>query len=109
MFQLHIVHIRENVSDVTEAKKTQDGLAVLAFFIKVGSGIFNCPSPISASSLAGGLFVSIFKFYSITVAQDFNLPIFCRHSASTEFLYPFLHPACCYFFLFYSPLIKSNL
>ncbi|NXP31652.1 CAH4 anhydrase, partial [Leiothrix lutea] len=32
--ELHIVHIRENVSDVTEAKKTQDGLAVLAFFIK---------------------------------------------------------------------------
>ncbi|KFO85841.1 Carbonic anhydrase 4, partial [Buceros rhinoceros silvestris] len=33
--ELHIVHIREDVSDVTEAKKTADGLAVLAFFIKV--------------------------------------------------------------------------
>ncbi|NXH51113.1 CAH4 anhydrase, partial [Dicaeum eximium] len=32
--ELHIVHIREDVSDVTEAKKTPDGLAVLAFFIK---------------------------------------------------------------------------
>ncbi|NWR67410.1 CAH4 anhydrase, partial [Bucorvus abyssinicus] len=33
--ELHIVHIREDVSDVTEAKKNEDGLAVLAFFIKV--------------------------------------------------------------------------
>ncbi|NXY63284.1 CAH4 anhydrase, partial [Callaeas wilsoni] len=32
--ELHIVHIREDVSDVTEAKKTPDGLAVLAFFVK---------------------------------------------------------------------------
>ncbi|NXI12527.1 CAH4 anhydrase, partial [Irena cyanogastra] len=32
--ELHVVHIREDVSDVTEAKKTPDGLAVLAFFIK---------------------------------------------------------------------------
>ncbi|NXK65780.1 CAH4 anhydrase, partial [Sylvietta virens] len=32
--ELHIVHIREDVADVTEAKKTPDGLAVLAFFIK---------------------------------------------------------------------------
>ncbi|NXL71339.1 CAH15 anhydrase, partial [Leptocoma aspasia] len=32
--ELHIVHIREDVSDVTEAKKTPNGLAVLAFFIK---------------------------------------------------------------------------
>ncbi|NXO82203.1 CAH4 anhydrase, partial [Sitta europaea] len=32
--ELHIVHIREDVPDVTEAKKTPDGLAVLAFFIK---------------------------------------------------------------------------
>ncbi|NXB69599.1 CAH4 anhydrase, partial [Donacobius atricapilla] len=32
--ELHIVHIREDASDVTEAKKTPDGLAVLAFFIK---------------------------------------------------------------------------
>ncbi|XP_041338791.1 carbonic anhydrase 4 [Pyrgilauda ruficollis] len=32
--ELHIVHIREDVSDVTEAKKTTDGLAVLAFFVK---------------------------------------------------------------------------
>ncbi|NXP62261.1 CAH15 anhydrase, partial [Chloropsis cyanopogon] len=32
--ELHIVHIREDVSDVTEAKKSPDGLAVLAFFIK---------------------------------------------------------------------------
>ncbi|NXN04629.1 CAH4 anhydrase, partial [Sylvia borin] len=34
--ELHVVHIREDVSDVTEAKKTTDGLAVLAFFIKAG-------------------------------------------------------------------------
>ncbi|XP_051492014.1 carbonic anhydrase 4 [Apus apus] len=33
--ELHIVHIREDVSDVTEAKKNADGVAVLAFFIKV--------------------------------------------------------------------------
>ncbi|NXP50089.1 CAH4 anhydrase, partial [Heliornis fulica] len=35
VLQLHIVHIREDVADVAEAKKTADGLAVLAFFIKV--------------------------------------------------------------------------
>ncbi|XP_076210689.1 carbonic anhydrase 4 [Aptenodytes patagonicus] len=33
--ELHIVHIREDVSDMTEAKKNADGVAVLAFFIKV--------------------------------------------------------------------------
>ncbi|NXY03514.1 CAH4 anhydrase, partial [Pteruthius melanotis] len=33
--ELHVVHIREDVSDVTEAKNTPDGLAVLAFFVKV--------------------------------------------------------------------------
>ncbi|NXJ89486.1 CAH4 anhydrase, partial [Corythaixoides concolor] len=33
--ELHVVHIREDVSDLTEAKKTADGVAVLAFFIKV--------------------------------------------------------------------------
>ncbi|XP_059722130.1 carbonic anhydrase 4 [Haemorhous mexicanus] len=33
--ELHIVHIREDASDMTEAKKTPDGLAVLAFFVKV--------------------------------------------------------------------------
>ncbi|NXE38377.1 CAH4 anhydrase, partial [Ptilorrhoa leucosticta] len=32
--ELHVVHIREDVPDVTEAKKTPDGLAVLAFFVK---------------------------------------------------------------------------
>ncbi|NXC81985.1 CAH4 anhydrase, partial [Cercotrichas coryphoeus] len=32
--ELHVVHIREDVSDVTEAKKTPEGLAVLAFFVK---------------------------------------------------------------------------
>ncbi|NXB30900.1 CAH4 anhydrase, partial [Eulacestoma nigropectus] len=32
--ELHVVHIREDVSDVTEAKQTPDGLAVLAFFVK---------------------------------------------------------------------------
>ncbi|NXB05085.1 CAH15 anhydrase, partial [Cnemophilus loriae] len=32
--ELHVVHIREDVSDVTEAKKIPDGLAVLAFFVK---------------------------------------------------------------------------
>ncbi|NXO67410.1 CAH15 anhydrase, partial [Phainopepla nitens] len=32
--EIHIVHIREDVSDVTEAKKTPDGLAVLAFFVQ---------------------------------------------------------------------------
>ncbi|NWY44366.1 CAH4 anhydrase, partial [Sylvia atricapilla] len=34
--ELHVVHIREDASDVTEAKKTTDGLAVLAFFIEAG-------------------------------------------------------------------------
>ncbi|KAF1479109.1 Carbonic anhydrase 4, partial [Pygoscelis antarcticus] len=33
--ELHIVHIREDVSSMTEAKKHADGVAVLAFFIKV--------------------------------------------------------------------------
>ncbi|KAM6372741.1 carbonic anhydrase 4 [Pluvialis apricaria] len=33
--ELHIVHIREDVSNITEAKKKKDGVAVLAFFIKV--------------------------------------------------------------------------
>ncbi|NXD23372.1 CAH4 anhydrase, partial [Spelaeornis formosus] len=32
--ELHVVHMREDVSSVTEAKKTPDGLAVLAFFVK---------------------------------------------------------------------------
>ncbi|NXE55597.1 CAH4 anhydrase, partial [Casuarius casuarius] len=34
--ELHIVHIREDLSDITEAKKNEDGVAVLAFFIEVG-------------------------------------------------------------------------
>ncbi|NXW30470.1 CAH4 anhydrase, partial [Phaetusa simplex] len=33
--ELHVVHIRDDVSDITEAKKHADGVAVLAFFIKV--------------------------------------------------------------------------
>ncbi|NXG43470.1 CAH4 anhydrase, partial [Psilopogon haemacephalus] len=33
--ELHIVHIREDVADITEAKKHADGVAVLAFFIKI--------------------------------------------------------------------------
>ncbi|NWR34195.1 CAH4 anhydrase, partial [Tachuris rubrigastra] len=33
--ELHLVHIREDVSNVAEAKKYKDGLAVLAFFIKI--------------------------------------------------------------------------
>ncbi|NXX10333.1 CAH4 anhydrase, partial [Podargus strigoides] len=33
--ELHVVHIREDVSDITEAKKNVDGVAVLAFFIKI--------------------------------------------------------------------------
>ncbi|KAM8991200.1 carbonic anhydrase 4 [Ara ararauna] len=33
--ELHIVHIREDAADITEAKKTKDGVAVLAFFVKV--------------------------------------------------------------------------
>ncbi|NXM75052.1 CAH15 anhydrase, partial [Serilophus lunatus] len=33
--ELHLVHIREDVSDIAEAKKSKNGLAVLAFFIKV--------------------------------------------------------------------------
>ncbi|NWT54613.1 CAH4 anhydrase, partial [Erythrocercus mccallii] len=32
--ELHIVHIREDAADMTEAKKTPGGLAVLAFFVK---------------------------------------------------------------------------
>ncbi|TRZ15622.1 hypothetical protein HGM15179_011489, partial [Zosterops borbonicus] len=32
--ELHIVHIREDASDVTDAKKSPGGVAVLAFFIK---------------------------------------------------------------------------
>ncbi|NXS44717.1 CAH4 anhydrase, partial [Balaeniceps rex] len=32
--ELHVVHIRDDVSDITEAKKNADGVAVLAFFIK---------------------------------------------------------------------------
>ncbi|NWS66921.1 CAH4 anhydrase, partial [Crotophaga sulcirostris] len=33
--ELHIVHIREDASDITDAKKKEDGVAVLAFFIKI--------------------------------------------------------------------------
>ncbi|XP_010572262.1 PREDICTED: carbonic anhydrase 4 [Haliaeetus leucocephalus] len=33
--ELHVVHIREDVSDITEAKKNADGVAVLAFFVKI--------------------------------------------------------------------------
>ncbi|KFP73311.1 Carbonic anhydrase 4, partial [Acanthisitta chloris] len=33
--ELHLVHIREDLSDLAEAKKNTDGLAVLAFFIKI--------------------------------------------------------------------------
>ncbi|NXI74921.1 CAH4 anhydrase, partial [Anseranas semipalmata] len=33
--ELHIVHIREDALNITEAKKNADGVAVLAFFIKV--------------------------------------------------------------------------
>lgn len=47
MLQLHIVHIREDASGIEEAKKYANGVAVLAFFIKVRSQIFNCPSQIS--------------------------------------------------------------
>ncbi|NXR18691.1 CAH4 anhydrase, partial [Cinclus mexicanus] len=32
--ELHVVHIREDASNVAEAKKNPDGLAVLAFFVK---------------------------------------------------------------------------
>ncbi|NWY70853.1 CAH4 anhydrase, partial [Erithacus rubecula] len=32
--ELHVVHIREDVPNVTEAKKIPEGLAVLAFFVK---------------------------------------------------------------------------
>uniref|UniRef100_A0A8C3UHC0 Carbonic anhydrase n=1 Tax=Catharus ustulatus TaxID=91951 RepID=A0A8C3UHC0_CATUS len=49
--ELHVVHIREDASDVTDAKKNPGGLAVLAFFVKVGSEIFSYPPQISASSL----------------------------------------------------------
>uniref|UniRef100_A0A8C3UHF2 Carbonic anhydrase n=1 Tax=Catharus ustulatus TaxID=91951 RepID=A0A8C3UHF2_CATUS len=55
--ELHVVHIREDASDVTDAKKNPGGLAVLAFFVKVGSEIFSYPPQISASSLAEGLFI----------------------------------------------------
>ncbi|NWH65750.1 CAH4 anhydrase, partial [Geococcyx californianus] len=33
--ELHIVHIREDALDITEAKKKEEGVAVLAFFIKI--------------------------------------------------------------------------
>ncbi|NWV78062.1 CAH4 anhydrase, partial [Dasyornis broadbenti] len=33
--ELHVVHIREDASDVAEAKQNPDGLAVLAFFVTV--------------------------------------------------------------------------
>ncbi|NXN97933.1 CAH4 anhydrase, partial [Rhinopomastus cyanomelas] len=45
--ELHIVHIREDVLDVTEAKKTPEGLAVLAFFIKVEEENLNYESLIN--------------------------------------------------------------
>lgn len=83
VFQLHVVHIREDVSDVTEAKTTPDGLAVLAFFVKVGSEIFNCPSQIPASSLGEGLFMSIFYVYvrysSPRIKPPYLLQAFCLH------------------------------
>ncbi|NXC49604.1 CAH4 anhydrase, partial [Penelope pileata] len=33
--ELHIVHIREDVANITEAKQSTDGVAVLGFFIKI--------------------------------------------------------------------------
>ncbi|NXA35366.1 CAH4 anhydrase, partial [Eudromia elegans] len=35
--ELHIVHIREDLSDIIEAKKNENGIAVLAFFIEVAA------------------------------------------------------------------------
>ncbi|RLV97076.1 hypothetical protein DV515_00012150 [Chloebia gouldiae] len=46
--ELHVVHIREDASDVTEAKKSPDGLAVLAFFIKADEENKNYETLLSA-------------------------------------------------------------
>ncbi|NXA98809.1 CAH4 anhydrase, partial [Melanocharis versteri] len=45
--ELHIVHIREDVADVTEAKKAPGGLAVLAFFVKADEENTNYASLLS--------------------------------------------------------------
>ncbi|NWI13759.1 CAH4 anhydrase, partial [Crypturellus soui] len=34
--EMHIVHIKEELADITEAKKNENGIAVLAFFVEVG-------------------------------------------------------------------------
>ncbi|XP_075296251.1 carbonic anhydrase 4 [Opisthocomus hoazin] len=46
--ELHIVHIREDVSDITEAKTKADGVAVLAFFVKAEEENKNYATLISA-------------------------------------------------------------
>uniref|UniRef100_A0A8B9CTT5 Carbonic anhydrase 4 n=1 Tax=Anser brachyrhynchus TaxID=132585 RepID=A0A8B9CTT5_9AVES len=48
--ELHIVHIREDALDIADAKKISDGIAVLAFFIKVG-GKASQMDPLPLSSL----------------------------------------------------------
>uniref|UniRef100_A0A8C5X8Q3 Carbonic anhydrase 4 n=1 Tax=Malurus cyaneus samueli TaxID=2593467 RepID=A0A8C5X8Q3_9PASS len=66
----------------TASKQNPDGLAVLAFFVKVGREIFNCPPQI----------VGLRDCVNVTAAHNLSLPIFCRHSAS-YFFHPSLHPA----------------
>uniref|UniRef100_A0A8C5UE29 Carbonic anhydrase n=1 Tax=Malurus cyaneus samueli TaxID=2593467 RepID=A0A8C5UE29_9PASS len=66
--ELHLVHIREDASNVAEAKQNPDGLAVLAFFVKVGREIFNCPPQI----------VGLRDCVNVTAAHNLSLPIFCR-------------------------------
>ncbi|XP_030143855.4 carbonic anhydrase 4 isoform X1 [Taeniopygia guttata] len=46
--ELHVVHIREDASNVAEAKKSPDGLAVLAFFIKADEENKNYETLLSA-------------------------------------------------------------
>uniref|UniRef100_A0A8C5X8L8 Carbonic anhydrase n=1 Tax=Malurus cyaneus samueli TaxID=2593467 RepID=A0A8C5X8L8_9PASS len=64
--ELHLVHIREDASNVAEAKQNPDGLAVLAFFVKVGREIFNCPPQI----------VGLRDCVNVTAAHNLSLPIF---------------------------------
>uniref|UniRef100_A0A8B9S8V0 Carbonic anhydrase 4 n=1 Tax=Apteryx owenii TaxID=8824 RepID=A0A8B9S8V0_APTOW len=80
--ELHIVHIREDLSDITEAKKNEDGVAVLAFFIEVGSQIFNCClKPASTSNLSQDWTVCV------TVVQDLNFPDFYKYDLAKYYRY----------------------
>lgn len=84
LLQLHIVHIREDVLNLADAKNFTDGIAVLAFFVKVG-GQFLILSLKSNGKLA------VYHGVKVALFQDLNLPKSYRHAM----------PECGSFIFFY--------